>query len=94
MAHETTSRQSRDRLNGSSEGPEVAALREELAQSREEVLRLRDLLLARDAELGRVRGRLEQLEQRMTLLLGAAARLRRLGRWSAPLRARLRRSRD
>jgi hypothetical protein len=90
MAESTTSRQPVVRLNGGTEAPDLAALREELAQSREEVMRLRDLLIAKDAELGRVRGRLEQLEARTTRLLGAAAWLRRFGPPFARLRAMLR----
>jgi hypothetical protein len=90
MAERTTSRQPAHHPNGSSEGPETAALREELARSREEVLRLRDLLIAKDAEMGKVRGRLEQLEERTNRMLGAAAGLRRLGPPFARLRARLR----
>lgn len=90
MAEPTPSRQPTARLNGSSETPETAALREELARSREEVVRLRDLLIARDVELGRARGRLEQLEARTTRLLGAAAWLRRFGPPFARLRAMLR----
>jgi hypothetical protein len=66
-------------------------LREELARSREEVLRLRDLLIGKDVELGRVRGRLEQLEERTNRVLGAAVWLRRFGPAAARLRARLRR---
>ena len=53
-------------------------------------MRLRDLLIAKDAELGRARGRLEQLEARTTRLLGAAAWLRRFGPPFARLRAALR----
>jgi hypothetical protein len=82
-----------DHPNGSSEAPETAALREELARSREEVLRLRDLLIGKDAEMGRLRGRLEQLEDRMNRLLGAAVWLRRLGPATARLRALLGRGR-
>lgn len=85
MAEQSTSSRS-DLPNGSSEAPEVAALREELARSREEILRLRDLLIGQDAEMGRLRGRLEQLEDRTTRLLGAAAFLRRLGPATAGLR--------
>jgi hypothetical protein len=90
MAEPITSRQPAARLNGSAEAPDLAALREELARSREEVMRLRDLLIAKDAELGRVRGRLEQLEARTTRLLGAVAWLRRFGPPFARLRAMLR----
>lgn len=68
----------------------IAELREELARSRKEAARLRDLLIARDAELGRARGRLEQLEERTNRMLGAAVFLRRLGPPFARLRASLR----
>jgi hypothetical protein len=90
MAEQTVPRQPNGRAKPSSEAPETTALREELARSREEVLRLRDLLIGKDAEMGRLRGRLEQLEDRTTRLLGAAAWLRRLGPATARLRALLR----
>ena len=51
---------------------------EELAREREEVLRLRGLLITRDAELGAARGRVLELEARSRYLLGAARRLRAL----------------
>jgi hypothetical protein len=89
MAEQTADRPA-TRLDGSTDASELAALREELARSREEAMRLRDLLIARDAELGQARGRLEQLEARTTRLLGAAAGLRRLGPPFARLRAMLR----
>jgi hypothetical protein len=44
-------------LSQSPEQPEIEAVRQELAQSREEVMRLRDLPIGAGAELGRVRGR-------------------------------------
>ncbi|HEX3174077.1 MAG TPA: hypothetical protein VHQ43_07650 [Solirubrobacterales bacterium] len=87
MSEQTTSRRPNGRPNGSSEAPEAAALREELARSREEILRLRDLLIGKDAEMGRLRGRLEQLEDRTNRMLGAAAFLRRLGPATARLRS-------
>jgi len=40
-----------------------ARVEAELAKEREEVLRLRDLLIARDAELGAALGRLAAIEQ-------------------------------
>lgn len=89
MAEQTAADRPATRLEGNADA-ELAALREELARSREEVMRLRDLLIARDAELGQARGRLEQLEARTTRLLGAAAGLRRLGPPFARLRAMLR----
>jgi hypothetical protein len=83
MAEQSTSRPAGVDPNGSSEEPEVAALRAE-------VERLRELLIARDAELGQARGRLEQLEERTNRVLGAAVFLRRLGPPFARLRAQLR----
>lgn len=53
---------------------ELAELREELHRSREEVLRLRDLLIARDAELGAARGRLAELEDTAGRLISLAVR--------------------
>jgi hypothetical protein len=44
-------------------GSEVAALREEIARQKEEILRLRDLLIAKDAELGAARGSLTELNE-------------------------------
>lgn len=91
MAEQSTSRSPSSHSNGSSEAPEsVASLREELACSRAEVVRLRELLIARDAELGQARGRLAQLEERTNRVLGAAVFLRRLGPPFARLRALLR----
>jgi hypothetical protein len=51
---------------------------QELAREREEVRRLRDLLITRDAELGAARGRVLELEARSRYLRGAARRLRAL----------------
>jgi hypothetical protein len=62
----------------------------DVAELREEVERLRGLLIARDAELGQARGRLEQLEERTNRMLGAVVFLRRLGPPFARLRASLR----
>jgi hypothetical protein len=83
MAEQSTSRSPGVDPNGSSEASEFAALRAE-------VERLRELLIARDAELGQARGRLEQLEERTNRVLGAAVFLRRLGPPFARLRAQLR----
>ena len=58
--------------------PSLAELREELARNREEVLRLRDLLIGKDAELGTLRGRLAELEGGAAPLVSIAARLRTL----------------
>lgn len=57
--------------------PGDSNLADELAREREEVERLRKLLVARDAELGDARGRLLALENRWRYVLGAARRLRR-----------------
>ncbi|HEV7615620.1 MAG TPA: hypothetical protein VGO36_05270 [Solirubrobacterales bacterium] len=54
------------------ERPDLAA---ELAREREEVGRLRDLLIARDAELGAARGKLAMIEQSSRRLGEAAARV-------------------
>lgn len=40
-----------------------AALLEEIARQKEEILRLRDLLIAKDAELGAARGSLTELNE-------------------------------
>jgi hypothetical protein len=59
-------------------GSETAELREELARSREEILRLRDLLIGKDAEIGSLRGRLTEIEGGAAPLIAIAARLRAL----------------
>jgi hypothetical protein len=53
-----------------------AHLADELAREREEVERLRGLLVTRDEELGAARGRVLQLETRWRYLLGIARRAR------------------
>lgn len=60
------------------ESAEASEPREELYRSREEILRLRDLLIARDAELGVARGRLAEHEAQVGKLLNLAARIRGL----------------
>ena len=57
---------------------EIAELRTELARSQEEVLRLRDLLVAKEAELGALRGRVAEMEGGAEPLVMVAARLRSL----------------
>jgi hypothetical protein len=74
--------------------PEIAAqpdLQEELARSNEEVLRLRDLLIAKDAELGAALGHQAQLEQHTRHLLGALHVVQRIPGLTGLLRAVLRR---
>jgi hypothetical protein len=61
-------------------------LGEELSREKQEVLRLRDLLIARDAELGTARGRVMELEARARYVLGALRRLRSLSRRAGGLR--------
>jgi hypothetical protein len=53
-------------------------IRDELDRSREEVLRLRDLLIAKDAELGSLKGQVAHLEAGTARLLNLATRLRSL----------------
>lgn len=60
---------------------EFAELRAELRRRDGEILRLRDLLIARDAELGAVRGRLRELEVRHGRFALPARVLRRLSGW-------------
>ena len=59
------------------------SLADELAREREEVERLRALLVAKDRELGAAQGRLLHLETRWRYMMGIARRLR-----AAPARAR------
>jgi predicted nuclease with TOPRIM domain len=69
----------------------ASELREELDRSREEILRLRDLLIGKDVELGALRGRLAELEDRSARLLNMAARLQTLMPktvWTAAARLR------
>jgi hypothetical protein len=69
-------------------------LAEELAREREEVRRLRDLLVARDAELGAARGRVLELETRARYVLGTVRRLRELPATTRKAVGGLRRSRS
>lgn len=48
----------------------------ELAEAHEEILRLRDLLIGKDAELGRVKGQVAELEERLGRYTWLADRLR------------------
>ncbi|HET8863850.1 MAG TPA: hypothetical protein VFM94_11445 [Solirubrobacterales bacterium] len=50
-------------------------LRSEIARQQEEILRLRDLLVSKDAELGAAKGRLAELDDRSQRLAGAAGRI-------------------
>jgi hypothetical protein len=53
-------------------------LREELARRDEEILRLRDLLIGKDAELGSLKGQVAQLEAGTARLLNIVSRVRSL----------------
>jgi hypothetical protein len=75
MAEQATSTRPDSTVSG---GDEVAELRAELAQAREEVLRLRDLLVGKEAELGALRGRVAEIEGGAAPLLMVAAHLRAL----------------
>lgn len=60
------------------DGADPAQLREQLDRSREEVLRLRDLLISKDAELGSLKGQVAALEAGTARVLNAITRLRSL----------------
>lgn len=75
MAEQATSTRPDSTAGG---GSEVAELRAELTRAQEEVLRLRDLLIGKEAELGALRGRLAEIEGGAAPLLTIAARLRTL----------------
>lgn len=52
-----------------------AGQEEEIARRDEEILRLRDLLITRDAELGQVRGQLKIIEDHSERMARLAARI-------------------
>jgi hypothetical protein len=54
----------------------VSELRKEIARQRQEILRLRDLLIAKDAELGTAKGRLAEHAEHSMHLLAVAHRVR------------------
>lgn len=57
---------------------EQSTTEEEVARLREENLRLRDLLIARDAELGSLKGQVAALEAGTARLLNVVGRVRAL----------------
>jgi predicted nuclease with TOPRIM domain len=57
---------------------EQEELRPELERAQEEIWRLRDLLIAKESELGILRGRLQELESGAAPLITIALRLRSL----------------
>ena len=74
----------------SDEGEERPELLEELDRRNEEVLRLRDLLIGKDAELGTARGQLAALEDQAQRMANVAARIPLLVRLPVTLLLRLR----
>lgn len=91
MPEQTRSGEPRERP-GSAEADE---LREEIARQKEEILRLRDLLIAKDAELGAARGRVAELSEHSARFSARARSLQARARVPGLLRgiaARLRRS--
>ena len=56
-------------------GRSAAELEAEIAERDEEILRLRDLLIARDAELGAVKGRLRIIEDHSERMSRLVARI-------------------
>jgi septal ring factor EnvC (AmiA/AmiB activator) len=69
MVNETTP------LETAAADPTAEELERRLQSSEEEVLRLRDLLIRRDSELGAAKGRLAMMEERSKRLANAAARV-------------------
>lgn len=70
MSEQATSKGSRSAGTGSD-----SELRAEIARQKEEILRLRDLLVTKDAELGAAKGRLAELDDRSQRIAGAAGRI-------------------
>jgi hypothetical protein len=60
---------------GGAGGESLAELKAEIAQQQREILKLRDLLIGKDAELGLAKGRLAMYEDRSKRLAGAGQRL-------------------
>ena len=56
-------------------GESPAELKAEIAQQQKEILKLRDLLIGKDAELGAAKGRLAMYEDRTKRFAGAGQRL-------------------
>jgi SAM-dependent methyltransferase len=67
---------------------------EELERRQEEILRLRDLLIGKDAELGSIRGRIAELEEQRMARRSASIARRLEARLFAAARARFRRLRN
>ena len=70
MSDQATSAPSRP-----AEGQSESELRAEFERQQTEILRLRDLLITKDIELGTAKGRLAELDDRSERLANAAARV-------------------
>jgi hypothetical protein len=70
MPERTTSRG-----RGAPEEASEAGVRAELVSQREEILRLRDLLIRKDLELGAAKGRLAELDERSQRIANLAGRI-------------------
>lgn len=57
------------------EGEDDSELRAQIARQQEEILRLRDLLVGKDAELGAAKGRLAELDDRSRRVAAVVARI-------------------
>jgi hypothetical protein len=65
-------------LTSGGESDDRSALADEVARQKEEILRLRDLLIAKDAELGTAKGKLAELTEHSARLVIVARRLQAL----------------
>jgi len=64
--------------SGGGESDDRSELVDEIASQKEEILRLRDLLIAKDAELGTAKGKLAELTEHSARLAIVARRLQAL----------------
>lgn len=58
-----------------SQAEDDSELRAQIARQQEEILRLRDLLVGKDAELGAAKGRLAELDDRSRRVAAVVARI-------------------
>lgn len=70
MSEQATPKSARSQPSGGE-----SELRAEILRQQEEILRLRDLLVSKDAELGAAKGRLAELDDRSQRIAGAAGRI-------------------
>ena len=85
MADPTTAAETSAGEQGQNDFDERDQLQRELDRRGTEILRLRDLLLVRDAELGAAQGQLAQLETVSRTLMMAAGRVQRRVPWALRL---------